>query len=155
VRVLDTIPAGPERARWVPLLELADEAEPLQRYLQDGVLYALEGETGEPLAAVLVVDTGDRAAELKAVAVAEPAQGTGVGTRVVNEVLAQLRAGGYTRAIVGTSNAGVRQLAFYQRLGFRLSHIERDFFNAERGYPPNIVWQGLPERDMVWMDQDL
>ena len=37
------VPAGPARAAWVPLLELADEPEPLRAYLQDGELYGLVG----------------------------------------------------------------------------------------------------------------
>ncbi len=127
----------------------------MRRYLQDGVLYGVRDGAGSPRAAVLVVDRGDGVAELKAVAVAEDAQGTGVGTRFVGEVLARLRRDGYSRAVVGTSSAGVRQLAFYQRLGFRLSHIERDFFNAAHGYAPGMVEDGVPVRDMVWMDQAL
>jgi ribosomal protein S18 acetylase RimI-like enzyme len=150
-----TIAPGPGRARWAALLELADEAQPLRRYLQQGMLYGLAAVDGAPRAAVLVVDRGDRSAELKAVAVAVRDQGRGIGTRVVREILTRLGAAGYARVIVGTSNAGVRQLAFYQRLGFRLSHIERDFFSAERGYPPDASEDGLPVRDMVWMDQAL
>ena len=34
------------------------------------------------------------------------------------------------RVIVGTSSSGIGQLAYYQKTGFRLSWIERDFFNT-------------------------
>ena len=57
--------------------------------------------------------------------------------------------------IVGTSSSGIGQLAYYQKAGFRLQVIERDFFNAERGYPEGIEENGIPLRDMVWMDQEL
>jgi ribosomal protein S18 acetylase RimI-like enzyme len=147
-----TVPAGPARRAWVPLLELADEPEPLARYLDEGTLYGAVDETGEPRAAVLVIAT-DETAELRAVAVAEPAQGQGLGTAVVQEVLDVLRANGATRVVVGTASSGVRQLAFYQRLGFRLSHVERDFFSRDRGYPDDLSEHGIPTRDMVWMDR--
>ena len=47
------------------------------------------------------------------------------------------------------------QLAFYQKTGFRLWKIERDFFSRERGYPEGIEEAGIPLRDMVRMDQEL
>jgi hypothetical protein len=49
----------------------------------------------------------------------------------------------------------VRQLAFYQRCGFRLDRVERDFFTVAKGYPADLAENGIPIRDMVWMDRDL
>src|SRR5215212_8580188 len=149
------IERGADRDAWFDLLELADEAVPLRGYLQLGDLFGVVDDIGHPRAAVLVIDDGEGTAELRAVAVAEDAQGRGLGTSIVREVIARLRPSGFQRVIVGTSSAGVRQLAFYQRLGFRLSHVERDFFNAARGYPADLCENGLRVRDMVWMDQPL
>jgi ribosomal protein S18 acetylase RimI-like enzyme len=94
-------------------------------------------------------------AELRAVAVAAPEQGSGLGTRMIDAVLGLLRSRGVRRVVVGTASSGVRQLAFYQRCGFRLTHVERDFFTPERGYPAGISENGIPTRDMVWMDREL
>jgi ribosomal protein S18 acetylase RimI-like enzyme len=149
--VLVTVDSGPARDTWVPLLELADEPVPLARYLHDGDLYGMVDDAGEPLAAVLVIATGAEEAELRAVAVAESEQGKGLGTRVVDAVFERLRANGVHRVIVGTASSGVRQLAFYQRLGFRLTHIEPDFFTTAKGYPPGLEENGIATRDMVWM----
>ncbi len=55
----------------------------------------------------------------------------------------------------GTGNSGIGQLAFYQKAGFRLWRVERDFFSPERGYPEGIEENGIPLRDMVWMDVEL
>ncbi len=149
------VPVGPARAAWVPLLELADEPGPLRAHLQDGELYGLVADDGSPRAAILVIDEGPRVAELRAVAVAEAEQGRGTGTQLVAAVLDALAARGVVRVTVGTASSGTRQLAFYQRCGFRLSHVERDYFSAERGYPPGLTEHGLPVRDMVWMDRPL
>jgi len=70
-------------------------------------------------------------------------------------VLEELRDRGVTRVVVGTSSSGVGQLAYYQKAGFRLSRIERDFFSPDRGYPEGLREAGIPVRDMVWMDQEL
>ena len=60
-----------------------------------------------------------------------------------------------TTAVVGTASSGVRQLAFYQRCGFRLTRVERDFFTVDKGYPADLRENRIPIRDMVWMDRDL
>jgi hypothetical protein len=70
-------------------------------------------------------------------------------------VLAELRAQGVRRAILGTGNSGIGPLAFYQKAGFRLWRIERDFFSPERGYPEGIEENGIPLRDMVWMERGI
>ena len=57
--------------------------------------------------------------------------------------------------MVGTSNAGIGQIAFYQKAGFRLWRIERDYFTPEKGYDPGERENGLSHRDMVWFDQTL
>ena len=150
------VPRGARREDWRRLLELADEPAPLDTYLQAGDLYGVtDAVTGESLAAVLVVRRDDGIPELRAVAVAEAEQGNGVGTRLVNHVFDRLRAAGDTTVIVGTASSGIRQLAFYQRLGFRLTHIEPDFFTTEKGYPADLAENSIPTRDMVWMARPL
>jgi ribosomal protein S18 acetylase RimI-like enzyme len=150
-----TVDPGPARDAWVPLLELADEPEPLAVYLHDGDLFGLTAADGRPRAAILVLANGPDEAELRAVAVAAPEQGRGLGTRMIDAVLDVLRARGVRRVVVGTASSGVRQLAFYQRCGFRLTHVERDFFTPDRGYPAGISENGIPTRDMIWMDRAL
>jgi hypothetical protein len=70
-------------------------------------------------------------------------------------VLDQLPARGIRQVVVGTASSGIGQLAYYQKAGFRLAWIERDFFAPDRGYRHGIVENGIPVRDMVWMDQEL
>jgi len=152
---LHGVPAGPTCDRWVPLLELADEPEPLREYLNDGDLYGLVGENDEPRAAILVIEDGPGVMELRAVAVDEAVQGQGIGSLLVRTVLFVLAQRGARTAVVGTASSGVRQLAFYQRLGFRLTHVERDFFSPEKGYPADLEEHGIRTLDMVWMDLDL
>ena len=148
---------GPEREAFVPLLLLADAEAQVRGYLHQGDLYALRGADGEPLGVTLVLaDPADPGtAELRTVAV-DPAQhNRGLGRQMLASVLADLRARGFRRSVVGTSNAGVGQIAFYQKAGFRLWRIERDYFTPEKGYDPDERENGLPHRDMIWFDQDL
>ena len=148
---------GPDREAHLPLLLLADEPEPLRGYLQRGDLYALTARTGEALGVTLVLPYAEEheTAELKAVAVDQSHHNRGLGQRMLREVLADLRGRGWRRVVVGTSNAGIGQIAFYQKAGFRLWRIERDYFTPEKGYDPDERENGLAHRDMVWFDQAL
>ena len=146
-----------DRDRYLPLLLLADESEQQVRsYVGSGDLYAYFAESDADSAAglVLVIDHED-GVELKAVAVQPDRQGQGLGLRMLRAVLDDLRNRGVRRVFVGTANAGIGQLAYYQKAGFRLLRIERDFFSAARGYPERMEDNGIRLRDMVWMDLEL
>jgi len=153
---LRAVPVGPQRDGYLPLFDLADDsAEQVLGYYQTGTLFALDGADGKPIGIVLAIDAPDGSVELKAVAVDASRQGRGVGTRLLHAVLDELRGRGVRRVVVGTSSSGIGQLAYYQKAGFRLARIERDFFRPDRGYPENLLENGIPVRDMVWMDQEL
>jgi catechol 2,3-dioxygenase-like lactoylglutathione lyase family enzyme len=51
-----------------------------------------------------------------------------------------------------TAAADVGNLRFYQRLGFRLLHVERDAFTPADGYAEGLTIDGIPLRDRVWLD---
>lgn len=154
---LRPVAAGEDREAYLPLLLLADEPAPLRGYLNDGDLYVLQDDAGEALGVTLTLPYGDEPGtiELKNVAIAPGRHNRGLGKRMLAAVLTDLRARGYRRVVVGTSNAGIGQIAFYQKAGFRLWRIERDYFTPEKGYDPEERENGLTHRDMVWFDQEL
>jgi ribosomal protein S18 acetylase RimI-like enzyme len=154
-RTVRLVPPGGERERFIPLLLLADESEQQVRsYFQQGDLYAY-GADGAVRGMVLVIAKTGGEVELKAVAVTPSEQSRGVGKQMLLAVLDDLRRRGIRKVIVGTANAGIGQLAYYQKAGFRLSHVERDFFSPARGYPAVMEDNGIRLRDMVWMDLEL
>ena len=142
-----------DRERFLPLLLLADESEPQVRsYMDKGDLYVYSTGAAAAAGLILAIPLDRDVVELKAVAVEPSLQEQGVGKRMLADVLAQLRTRGCRQVIVGTANAAIGQLAFYQKAGFRLLRIERDFFTPARGYPEVMVDNGIRLRDMVWMD---
>ena len=139
---------GADRDELIPLLLLADDSESQVRsYYQQGELFVLGAGDGHAMGMTLAIPESNRAPELKAVAVAPELHGRGVGQRMMALVLAELRLAGVQRVTVGTSRSGIGQLAFYQRCGFRLGKIERDFFSLERGYAAGTEENGIPLRD--------
>ncbi len=150
------VPAGSQRDAYLPLLLLADDSESEVRdYYQTGDLYSFDDRDHRPLGVTLAIRQFDGSIELKAVAVEADRHGEGIGRRMLAAVLADLGSRGVTHVVVGTANSGVGELAFYQKCGFRLWKIERDFFTPARGYPEGLAEAGIPVRDMVWMDQHL
>jgi ribosomal protein S18 acetylase RimI-like enzyme len=79
----------------------------------------------------------------------------GVGRKLLAAVLQRLRHCGTRRVIVATSTSNIGALAFYQRAGFRMWRVERDFFGPAWGYPIGAEEHGIALRDMLWLDQDL
>jgi ribosomal protein S18 acetylase RimI-like enzyme len=153
---LITVPSGAQRERFLPLLLLADESlEQVRSYMHSGELYAFIGADDVPVGIVLTIPTEQNSVELKAVAVDPTQQNRGIGRRMLAAVIEELPRRGVRRVIVGTANAGIGQLAYYQKAGFRLLRIERDFFSPARGYPAVMEDNGIRLRDMVWMDLEL
>jgi ribosomal protein S18 acetylase RimI-like enzyme len=153
---LSRIAPGPDREALLPLLRLADDSpSQIASYLHRGDLFVLRGNDGRAHAVALALPALDDAVELKAVAVAPERQRQGVGRRLLGMVIDELRGTGVRRVIAGTASCSLGALAFYQRAGFRLSWIERDYFTAARGYAQELEEHGIPLRDMIWMDRDL
>ena len=149
---LSRVPAG-SREFFLPLLLLADEsAQQVQSYMNTGELYVYSSEDDNVAGIVLAIPLEPDVVELKAVAIDSQQQGLGIGKRMLIDVLAELRDLGCKRVVVGTANAAIGQLVFYQKVGFRLLSIERDFFSTVRGYAEVIEEAGIRMRDMVWMD---
>ena len=161
---LRRIPPGPGRDPYLPLLFLADDAhDHVRAHRDDGELFVIEsddGATGAVQAVPTRPDGGEEAGarpevELTLVAVDERHQRVGVGRALIAAVLRALRDDGVQRVIVGTVTAAGGTITFYQKMGFRPFAIERDYFDAARGYRGDETLDGIPIRDMIWFDIDL
>ena len=153
---LRMVPPGSERDRYLPLFYVADDsAAQIQGCSQLGDLYAVEDAAGGAAAIVLAIALPGGDVELKTVAVAPALQRQGVGRELLVAVLHCLAQRGTRRVIVGTSTSNIGAIAFYQRVGFRTWKVERDFFRPARGYPTGLEENGIPVRDMLWLDREL
>ena len=54
---------------------------------------------------------------------------------------------------VGTGNSSISQLALYQKCGFRIVSIDRDFF--KKSYREKIVENEIECTDMIRLSMDL
>jgi predicted N-acetyltransferase YhbS len=93
--------------------------------------------------------------ELKNMAVLPNLRGTGVGRALVDAALTRSTTDGWSRMVVATAAADIGNLRFYQRSGFRFLAVDRDAFTAAAGYPDDIVIDGIPLLDRVWLAAEL
>jgi chromate reductase len=83
--------------------------------------------------------------ELLYLAVDAAERGHGHGRQIVAALQAELPAHGRT-LLVGTANCALDNIAFYQKCGFRMSAVHRDFFDYIQ---PPITEHGIVMRDMI------
>lgn len=143
-------PPAPEAARALLGTTGIDPAF-LQRWGADGRLFVIgevaDGGEGPYAAAALVVPTGGRIAELRALAIG-PRQ-RAAGKRLLRDVATRLCGEGIRRIVAPIPSASLEQLAVLQAAGFRPAHVERDAATPEHGYPDPLAL------DLLWLELTL
>ena len=117
-----------ERDLYFPYLLLADGNEEMVRqYMNDGILYAIHCG-GHLIGVTLLIERTKTSIEIKNIAIEPEYKGKGIGKIVLQMISDSSKAKGYTRVIVGTANSSIDNIVFYQKVGFRMEKIEKDFF---------------------------
>lgn len=137
------------------LFELAeDSSTQLDSYLQLGRVLVAVTAGGEIVGHLQLIETGESAqSEIKNMAVQADHQSRGIGRALVAAATGLLESESCSTVVVATAAAGIANLRFYQRLGFRMRSIEHDAFGAATGYPPGLRIDGIELRDRVWLDR--
>ncbi|WP_404328567.1 GNAT family N-acetyltransferase [Mesobacillus maritimus] len=148
IRLLDTDEKPP-----MDLLLLADPNRTIvEEYVKRGECYIAERDS-QVIGVYVLLLTRPETVELMNVAVAEKHHGEGIGKRLVIHAIQIAKGKGYKTIEVGTGNSSIGQLALYQKCGFRITGVDRDFFL--RHYQEEIVENGIQCRDMIRLSQDL
>lgn len=135
------------------LLLLADPSRELvDYYLKDSSCFVLEKEE-KIIGVAVLLERENQKAEIMNIAVSEEFQGRGLGKKIILEIIDYARSQGVVELMIGTGNSSIHQLALYQKCGFRMSSIERDFFI--KNYPEPITENGIPCVDMIRLTQKL
>lgn len=135
------------------LLLIADPSRKLvEDYIKRGQCFVAKVDDGI-IGVYVLLPTRPETVELVNVAVVENQQGKGIGKQLVNHAINQAKLLDFKTIEIGTGNSGVGQLALYQKCGFRINGIDRDFF--VRHYSEKIFENGLQVVDMIRLSQDL
>lgn len=87
--------------------------------------------------------------EIVFLAVASVRRGQGTGKWIIAALLDEARRRSVRVMQVGTGSLSLDNIAFYQKCGFRTSHVRRDYFHYIQ---PPLVVDGVRLRDMIVFD---
>ncbi len=139
-----------DKLQYKDLLLLADEQwEMVEKYLQNSTMYILDdnGVKGE----ITVLDLGNGVLEIKNLAVLAPYQHCGYGKQLV-EYVCQKYKDSFLQIQVGTGDSPLT-LPFYEKCGFKKSHIIKNFFTDNYDHP--IIENGKLLTDMIILTKNL
>ncbi len=143
-----------ETAFLLPVLLDAEEGEErIRAALLDPTCTAYASWLDGQLAGAAVVRwEEEEPGEIVYIAVALALRGRGYGKQIIYFLLEELHRRGGHALLVGTANASLENIAFYQKCGFRMFEIRRDYFAYIQ---PPIVEHGIILRDMLVLRYDL
>ncbi len=135
------------------LLLLADPNENMVRqYATRGQVWALQAHQ-HIIAVMVILPTRPQTIEIMNLAVAQSHQGQGLAKKLLAHAKEIAMQAAYTQLDVATGNSSLSQLALYQKAGFRISHIEHDFF--VKHYAEPIFENGIQCQDLIHLSQTL
>ncbi|WP_409300732.1 GNAT family N-acetyltransferase [Peribacillus sp. SCS-155] len=135
------------------LLLAADPSRSLvERYIERGDCFVAEKDH-DIIGVYVLLQINIETAELINIAVSEHLQGQGIGKKLVQHAIQTAKTKGYKKLELGTGNSSLGQLALYQKCGFRITGVDKDFFI--KNYEEEIFENGIQCRDMIRLSKDL
>lgn len=135
------------------LLFLADEDEKMIAGYRDKAIFwgAFDGE--EMTGQLALVQVDKETAEVVNLAVYPQYENRKIGTRLIEAAVAWSKEKEFREILIKTGNCGIKQIQLYQRCGFRLHSINRDYMI--RNYSEPIYENSIRCRDQVVLNYTL
>ncbi|MCR6640397.1 MAG: GNAT family N-acetyltransferase [Sporocytophaga sp.] len=135
------------------LLLLADPSKVLVDgyVMQSEVYIAIQNE--ETLGVIVLFPLTTKAVEIKNIAVKPAFQGKGIGSYLIENALKVVALNKKESICIGTANSSVGQLYLYQKLGFEITEIKKNFFIDN--YPEPIYENGIQAKHMLVLTRQL
>jgi aminoglycoside 6'-N-acetyltransferase I len=135
------------------LLLLADPStEIIDEYLKSSQIFVAEQE--ERIIGTIVLQTlVDNITEIKNLAVLPELQGQGIGRYLIENATQIARKMNCKTIQIGTANSSVGQLYLYQKVGFEISEIKKNFFVDN--YSEQIYENGIQAKHMIMLTKIL
>lgn len=134
------------------LLLLADETkEAINKYIKDSEIFILKN--AKKIIAIYVLQKVSKdTIEIKNIAVDRNYQGQGLGKFLLRDAIHKAKEKEFKTIIIGTGNAS-KQLYLYQKEGFEVFDIKKDFFLEN--YPEPIYENGILLKHMIMLKVEL
>lgn len=138
------------KKRYIDLLLLGDEDEKMiDKYLERGEMYILDDNGIK--AECVVTDEGNKTLEIKNIAVSPKFQKQGYGKKLI-EFITEKYSENFSVIQAGTGDSPLT-IPFYEKYGFRKSHIVKNFFIDN--YKNPIYEEGVQLIDMIYLQKNL
>ena len=117
------------------LLYLADEDDDqINKYRGSAIFWAAKKDD-EILGMIGLNELNTAEIEIVCIAVYEKYENRKIGTELIEQAIAYSKKKLYKEIIIKTGNAGIKQLYLYQRCGFRLDSVNKDYFIKNYSVP--------------------
>lgn len=135
------------------LLLLADPSKELvDGYLTDS--FILVATLNEETVGICVLQKQENgSAEIKNIAVKLAHQGKGIATLLLKQIIEKAKLEGIEKISIGTGNSSIAQLYLYQKVGFEIDSIKKNFFKKK--YPEPISENGIECNHMIMLSMNL
>ena len=133
-------------AHYQLFLEADPSKEMINSYLDRSYKFELV-RGNDLLGVILMLDTHPKTLEIVNVAVAESVQNQGFGEQLIRFAVDWAQQKSYSSVEIGTGSTSFAQLYLYQKCGFRVMNIDRNFFVDN--YDEPIIENKLVLKDMI------
>jgi len=129
------------------LLLLADPSKELiDSYLEKGFCFIAKMRE-DVVGVFILLKTENETFEIMNIAVHENYQRKGIGRKLISHAIKEARKRNAKFIKIATGNSSIYQLAFYQKLGFKIESIEKDYFL--NNYSKPIFENGIQCTDKI------
>jgi ribosomal protein S18 acetylase RimI-like enzyme len=135
------------------LLLLADPSKAIvDAYLKSSHIFIADLHN-EVVGAIVLQAQEEGIIEIKNVAVMPALQGQGIGLYLLKNAVLSARKMNFNTIQIGTANSSIGQLYLYQKAGFEITAVKKNFFTDN--YPEPIYENGLQARHLIMLSQAL
>lgn len=129
-----------------PLKELVDE------YLEHSDIF-IAINNDDIIGIIVLYPLSAVSVEIKNLAVKPELQGKGIGNYLIENAVKVAHTKGIKSICIGTANSSIGQLYLYQKHGFEITEIKRNFFIDN--YPEIIMENGIQAKHMLVLTRQL
>ena len=135
------------------LLKLADPSiSKIKDYLSSGRCYLAQLNT-ETIGVMVLNEKNTDSIEIENIAIKASFQGRGFGKKLLQYADKISREAGYKKPIIATGNSSIGQMLLYQKEGFEMKCIEKNYF--VRNYEEPIFENGIQCKHRVILEKIL
>jgi ribosomal protein S18 acetylase RimI-like enzyme len=151
--VIKQVPSNETMSLLPMLLDAEEGEERVRTALLNPTNAAYAARRDDQLIGAAVVHwEEDKPSEILYIAIAAILRGQGYGKQIIQALQNELCKHGGRSLLVGTANASLENIAFYQKCGFRMFEVRRDYFAYIQ---PPVLEHGIQLRDMLVLRYDL